>query len=1042
MGVKCTTSNEREAMKCFRKNFIFLLLLSCVWYDLKFHSNSTFYVSVIMPPRRAYARNANARNANAAPPVPDQEVSNAEFRNAIQMLAQSVANQNNQRVQAPVNANGGSAATKWKENRGTNAAPITWECFSETFLDRFFPIELKEARAQEFMNLRHGNMTVQEYGLKFNQLSRYATYMVADSRAQMNKFLYGVSELVKTECRNAMLLGDMNISRLMTHAQQVEGDKLREQAKETKKARTVSVPSPRFRKDQNSRTSGSKSQGSVSGTKTYPTCPKCNKNHPGECLAGKEGCFGSGQSGHRLKDCPSRQVQRGNNGRAQSTTSAAPAGRPTQQGNSSGTGGGQRQNRLYALQASQDQENSPDVVTGTLRVFDLDIYALLDPGATLSFVTPYIAVQFSVSPETLSEPFSVSTPVGDPVIARRVYRNCRVTVSQKVTSADLVELEMVDFDVILGMDWLHSCYASVDCRTRIVRFQFPDEPILEWKGSSLAHMDRFISYLKARKMISKGYLYHLVRVKDSSSESPTLESVPVVNEFPEVFPDDLPGVPPEREIDFGIDLLPDTQPISIPPYRMAPAELKELKEQLKDLLDKGFIRLSISPWGAPVLFRQLNRVTIKNKYPIPRIDDLFDHLQGASHFSKIDLRSGYHQLRVRDSDIPKTAFRTRYGHYEFVVMSFELTNAPAAFMDLMNTVFKQYLDLFVIVFIDDILIYSRNEEEHANSQKKKAVKQWPRPTSATDIRSFLSLAGYNRRFVEGFSSIASPLTKLTQKKVKFQWSEDCEKSFAELKTRLTTAPVLTLPEGSEAYASRQLKVHEKNYPTHDLEIATVVFALKIWRHYLYGVHVDVFTDHKSLQYVFTQKELNLRQRRWLEFLKDYDMSVHYHPGKANVVADALSRLSMGSVGHVEEERKELARDVHRLARLGVRLMSISDGGVTIQNGAESSLVEEVKEKQDSDAILLELKGAVHNQRVEVFPQGGDGVLRYQGRLCIPDVGELRQRILTEAHNSRYSIHPGATKMYRDLREVYWWNGMKRDIADFVAKCPNCKQVKV
>ncbi|KAH0709559.1 hypothetical protein KY284_010986 [Solanum tuberosum] len=667
-------------------------------------------------------------------------------------------------------------------------------------------------------------------------------------------------------------------------------------------------------------------------------------------------------------------------------------------------------------------------------------------------------------------------------MARRVYRNCPVIVSQKVTSADLVELEMVDFDVILGMDWLHSCYASVNCRTRIVHFQFPDEPILEWKGSSLAPMGRFISYLKARKMISKGYLYNLVWVKDSSSETPTLKSIPMVNEFPEVFPDDLPGVPPEREIEFRIDLLPDTQPISIPLYKMAPAELKELKEQLKDLLDKGFIRASISPWGAPVFFvkkkdgslrmcidyRQLNKITIKNKYPIPRIDDLFNQLQGASHFSKMDLRS---------------------------VMSFGLTNAPTTFMDLMNRVFKQYLDLFVIVFIDDILIYSWNEEEHAShlrvvlqtlkdrqlftkfnkcefwlqsvaflghivssegirvdSQKIEAVKQWPIPTSAIDIRSFLGLAGYYRRFVEGFSSIASPLTRLTPKKVKFQWSDDCEKSFAELKTRLTTTLVLTLPEGSDgyviycdasrvglgcvlmqrgkviAYPSRQLKVHEKNYPTHDLKLAAVVFALKIWRHYLYGVHVDVFTDHKSLQYVFTQKELNLRQRRWLEFLKDYDMNVHYHPGKANHM--------------LRKKKKELAKDVHRLTRLGVRLMSISDGGVTVQNGAESSLVVEVKEKQDSDPILLELKDAVHNLRVEAFSQGGDGVLRYQGRLCVPDVGELRHHILKEAHNSRYSIHPTATKMYRDLWEVYWWNGMKRDIADFMAKCPNCQQVKV
>ncbi len=287
---------------------------------------------------------------------------------------------------------------------------------------------------------------------------------------------------------------------------------------------------------------------------------------------------------------------------------------------------------------------------------------------------------------------------------------------------------MVDFDVILGMDWLHACYASIDCRTRVVKFQFLNEPVIEWSSSSAVPKGHFISYLKARKLVSKGCVYHLVRVNDSSVEIPHFQSVPIVKEFPEVFPDDLPGVPPEREIDFGIDLLPDTRPISIPPYRMAPAELKELKEQLKDLLDKGFIRPSVSPWGAPVLFvrkkdgslrmcidyRQLNKVTIKNKYPLPRIDDLFDQLQGATCFSKIDLRSGYHQLRVRECDIPKTAFRTRYGHYEFLVMSFGLTNAPAAFMDLMNRVFKPYLDMFVIVFIDDILIYSRNEEDHAS----------------------------------------------------------------------------------------------------------------------------------------------------------------------------------------------------------------------------------------------------------------------------------------------------------------------------------------
>ena len=446
-----------------------------------------------------------------------------------------------------------------------------------------------------------------------------------------------------------------------------------------------------------------------------------------------------------------------------------------------------------------------------------------------------------------------------------------------------------------------------------------------------------------------------------------------------MFPEDLPGLPPMREIEFSIDLAPGTQPISIPPYRMALAELRELKVQLQELLDKGFIRPSVSPWGAPVLFvkkkdgtmrmcidyRQLNKATIKNKYPLPRIDDLFDQLQGATHFSKIDLRSGYHQLRIKTEDISKTAFRTKYGHFEFLMMSFGLTNAPAAFMDLMNRVFKPYLDHFVIVFIDDILVYSRSEVEHeyhlrvvlqtlrerklyakfskcefwlskvsflghvvsrdgiqVDPKKIEAVRDWPQPNTPTEIRSFLGLAGYYRRFVEGFSKIAAPLSRLTQKGVVFRWSDGCEEGFQKLKTALTTAPVLTLPtaEGGftiycdasriglgcvlmqngkvVAYASRQLKIHEKNYSTHDLELAAIIIALKIWRHYLYGEPCEVYTDHKSLKYIFKQRDLNLRQRRWLELLKDYDLTILFHPEKANEVADALSRESMGSLAWI------------------------------------------------------------------------------------------------------------------------------------------------
>ncbi|GJU36235.1 putative reverse transcriptase domain-containing protein [Tanacetum coccineum] len=419
------------------------------------------------------------------------------------------------------------------------------------------------------------------------------------------------------------------------------------------------------------------------------------------------------------------------------------------------------------------------------------------------------------------------------------------------------------------------------------------------------------------------------------------EEIVVVRDFPEVFPDDLSGLPNIQEMEFQIELTPGATPVVKSPYRLAPSELEELSGQLKELQDKGFIRPSSSPWGAPVLFvkkkdgsfkmcidyRELNKLTIKNRYPLPRIYDLVDELQGSQFFSKIDLRSGYHQLRVHEDDIPKTAFRTRYGHFEFTVMPFGLTNAPAIFMDLMNRVCRPYLDKFMIVFIDDILIYSKTQEEHVehlrhvingngihvDPSKIEVVKNWKAPRTPTEVRSFLGLAGYYRRFIENFSKIAKSLTILTQKSKTFDWGEEQELAFQTLKDKLCNAPVLALPDGPEdfvvycdasgiglgcvlmqrgkviAYASRQLKIHEKNYTTHDLELGAVVFALKIWRHYLYGTKSVIYTDHKSLQHIFSQKELNMRQRRWIELFSDYDCEIRYHPGKANVVADALSR---------------------------------------------------------------------------------------------------------------------------------------------------------
>ena len=307
-----------------------------------------------------------------------------------------------------------------------------------------------------------------------------------------------------------------------------------------------------------------------------------------------------------------------------------------------------------------------------------------------------------------------------------VYKDCELKIGKKKLNVYLIPLAIHDFDMILGMDWLSSYHASIDCFKKKVVFQMPNETEFRFQGERDVVPTCLISAIEARKLLQKGCAGYLAYVIDTTKPESKLLNIHVVQDFVDVFPDELPGIVLDREVEFSIELLPGTTPISITPYRMAPLELKELKTQLQDLLDRGFIQPSVSPWGAPVLFvkkkdgtmrlcidyRQLNQVTVKNRYPLPRIDDLFDQLQGTKVFSKIDLRSGYHQLKVKDSDVSKTVFRTRYGHYEFLVMPFGVTNAPAIFMDLMNRVFQPYLDSFVIVFIDDILVYSHSQKEH------------------------------------------------------------------------------------------------------------------------------------------------------------------------------------------------------------------------------------------------------------------------------------------------------------------------------------------
>ncbi|XP_073304134.1 uncharacterized protein [Primulina huaijiensis] len=681
-----------------------------------------------------------------------------EWVKAIEAIFDYLHFEDNDRVSCAVFLLTKTTRIWWEATKVTvNVQTLQWNEFKEIFYDKYFSTDVKTQKVKEFLELKQGNLNVNDYILKFEEGCLFVPFIDSNDKDRGEHFMRGL----RAEIRR-----DVRMSKAATYKEIVEKALLAEHdEKEIEKERQLR----RHSFNQKSQASNQSWKGGYKG--------KGREEH----------------RGHIAINC----TQSSSRGRVQG------------------------------------------------RIFSL--------------------TKEGVNPDTRLYQYNIMLPSGDVICPTSVVRACPIQVNEETLFADLIVIPMIEFDVILGMDWLLSYRAAIDCVEKTVRFpkEEGDSRVFKLSGTSLD--TSFISCLKVNKMLVKGCQGFLASVTDVSKEyNVDVNDIEIVREYLDVFADDVQGLPPDREVEFVVDVVPGTAPISKAPYRMAPTEMKELKNQLQELLDKGFIRPSSSPWGAPVLF-------VKKK-------------------------DGLLRLCIDYREINKVTIKNRWNY--------------------------------------------------RGSNKDRSIEEMAYSYDSCRGTKFLGLAGYYRRFIADFSKIALPLTTLTRKTVKFEWTNECQQSFQELKDKLTSAPVLSLPEGVE-----------------DFVVFTDASKKGLGAVLMQRGKCEIFSDHKSLKYLFTQKELNMRQRRW------------------------------------------------------------------------------IKDGQQNDKQLLEMKYMTELKGNSEFGLNSDGLMTFRGRICVLIGDNIRRDVLIEAHNAPYSIHPGSTKMYQDLRRLFWWPGMKKDIALYISECLTCQQVK-